>query len=47
MKIKLTRKNGLYFLMFLTVMVILSSTLSSCRILNEGFSVEKIFQKKM
>ena len=46
MKIKLTRKNGLYFLMFLTVMVILSSTLSSCRILNEDFSVEKIFQKK-
>lgn len=47
MKIKLTRKRALYFLIFLSFMVILTTTFTSCNTFSESFGTFKdIFEKK-
>ena len=47
MKIKLTRKRGLYLLIFISFMVILTTTFTSCYTFSESFGTFKdIFEKK-
>jgi len=47
MEIKLTRKRALYLLIFISFMVILTTTFSSCHTFTENFGPFKdIFKKK-